>query len=80
MCGRRAVGAGAQQQTRVASCWEPMEEAEHRLVVLWRVCRRRAFKKNLEIVAQFHHEIRRGRYNFSVQLNELSDTVSTAVT
>ena len=26
-CGRCAAGAGAQQQMRVASCWEPMEEA-----------------------------------------------------
>ena len=31
-CGRRAAGANAQQQMRVASCWEPTEEAQHRLV------------------------------------------------
>ena len=31
-CGRRAAGAGAQQQMRAASLWQPTEEAEHRLV------------------------------------------------
>jgi len=29
--GRCATGARAQQQMRVASCWEPTEEAQHRL-------------------------------------------------
>jgi len=31
-CGRRAAGAGAQQQMRVASCREPIAEAQRRLV------------------------------------------------
>jgi len=31
-CGRRAACAGAQQQMRVASCWEPTEEVHRRLV------------------------------------------------
>jgi len=30
-CGRHALGVGAQQQMRVASCWEPTEKAQHRL-------------------------------------------------
>jgi len=30
-CGRRAAGAGAQQQVRLASCCEPTKEAHHRL-------------------------------------------------
>jgi len=33
-CGRRAAGAGAQLQMRAASCWQLMEEAEHRLAFL----------------------------------------------
>ena len=31
-CGRRAAGAGAQRQMRVASCWDPTEESQHGLV------------------------------------------------
>ena len=31
-CGHRAAGAGAQQQMLAASCWELMEEAQHRLL------------------------------------------------
>jgi len=31
-CGRREAGAGAHRQLRVASCREPTEEAQHRLV------------------------------------------------
>jgi len=35
--GRRAAGAGAQQQMRVASCREPMKEAQRSTVVLFGV-------------------------------------------
>jgi len=33
-CRAAGTGAGAQQQTRAASCQEPTEEAQHRLVLL----------------------------------------------
>jgi len=34
-CWRHASGAGTQQQMRAASCWEPTEEAQHRLDLLY---------------------------------------------
>ena len=37
--------------------------------------RREAFMKNLEIVRNFTAEARRGRRNFTIKLNDLSDLV-----
>ena len=52
-CGRRATGAGAQQQMRVASCWEPTEEARHRLVGIAAV-----WYKPTECRIALHHALR----------------------